>query len=705
MNLGMRKSRDALRSWRMGLILAVCGAGAGMAAEDGAKIEISGLGFLGNREMRISLERLLGEERGAVLGSNAIEDAMFLLMSAVQDEGFLKPVIEAELTGQDGRQVELTMDADMTTTVPRDVAARAAHFKIRRGTRYYVEEVEIEGLSALPRETAEGFFVGESTLLTGKAARAYTPARLNGGIESLETELRQRGYGDAAVRARSVKIDDATGKVGLTIEVDEGLPWRVAEVNVAVAEETAVDTGGVQRFAGQAWSESVQPDIAAEVRRSFFAAGYPDVHVRVTRAVGEANGDWKEVTLNVRVRPGEKVAVGDIRFEGANDVRDSVLRRRVRLVEGEPLNVIALEQARHRIARLGVFDRVDVRQEPAEGPVRDAVYALEPGRRIEVNLLAGYGTYEQLRGGVEVRQHNVFGLAHQTRGLLVESMKSSRGEYTYTVPEIFGESIDGTAKLFGLRREEVAFERQEWGGMVYFSAPISRLGVNATAGYTFQALRNRDNQLVTQPLDERQVIVASVDVGLMRDRRDNPLMPRRGYRVYGRVEAASTAFGGEAEYQRPEFGLSYHTAWGNGRWVHVSAAHGVVLTLGETDDSLPVNRRFYPGGDGSIRGYREGQASPRAADGRFIGAKSYVSATIELEQALTRKWSAVVFVDALGAAVRLADYPFDETLYSVGVGLRYQTLIGPIRVEYGRNIDPRDGDPSGTLLLSIGFPF
>jgi len=75
------------------------------------------------------------------------------------------------------------------------------------------------------------------------------------------------------------------------------------------------------------------------------------------------------------------------------------------------------------------------------------------------------------------------------------------------------------------------------------------------------------------------------------------------------------------------------------------------------------------------------------------------------EQALISHWSAVVFGDALGMTARLADYPFAERLYSVGLGVRYQTLIGPLRLEYGRNLNPRPGDVSGTLHFSLGFPF
>jgi outer membrane translocation and assembly module TamA len=218
-------------------------------------------------------------------------------------------------------------------------------------------------------------------------------------------------------------------------------------------------------------------------------------------------------------------------------------------------------------------------------------------------------------------------------------------------------------------------------------------------------LRNQDNTLETSGADLSQVNAASVDLNLVRDRRDNPLRPRRGYRWFLQAETASQFFGGTVDYQRTEFGGSYHTPWGRGRWVHAGLNHGVVTTFGSDDAELPVNKRFFPGGDNSIRGYQEGEAAPFGAEGRFVGAKSYLLLNLEVEQALTPKWSAVLFFDALGIAARLADYPFSEELYSVGLGIRYQTIIGPLRVEYGRNLDPRPTDPSGSLLFSVGFPF
>lgn len=708
------------QTWRTLLTaLFLCGAVIASAAEkvQPAEIKVGGLGPWGNFDMRRSLSRLLGEERGATLSANAIEDAMFLLMSAVQDDGYLKVVINVTVVAPDGQRTQFRLDETMSVGIPRETVASRVEFEVERGVRYYLADVKFVGLTAIDEKVALGYFVGESTLINNKAVKLYTPSRLTRSVDSLMADLRQRGFAEADVRAGDVQIDHATGEVRAVIEVREGSRLRVAAVNIEGGAETGV-TVSITRQIGGVWSESVQQDIAAEIRRAFYAKGYPDVAVRMSRQVRDpvveastapeaaAPGFWKDVTVTARVTPGEFVVLGPIRYRNEGGTRLSVIQRRVHVKEGDPLDVNEIEQTRYRISRLGVFDRVDVRFDTDEGPVRSPVFVLEPGRLMEVNLLAGYGTYEQARVGVELRQYDLFGLAHQARGILVESMKSTRGEYAYTVPELFGESIDGTAKIFGLQREEIAFQRQEYGGSIILGAPVPWLGARGTAAYTFQALRNRDNQLQTSGVDNKQEIVASVDLGLTRDRRDNPLSPQKGYHWFAQLETASKKLGGSVEYQRLEFGGSYHTGWGSGRWIHLGASHGVVTTYGsKTDELLPVNKRFYPGGDGSNRGYQTGEAAPRGADGKFIGAKTYFNFSADLEQALFGKWTAVLFGDMVGTSTQLRHYPFDETLYAAGLGLRYRTLIGPVRVEYGRNLNPRVGDPGGTWLISIGFPF
>lgn len=671
-----------------------------------ATLRVAGMSWLRDRELRVSLERLLGDARGETLGANAVEDAMFLLMSAVQSAGFLKPVIVVECTDRAGHTTMFSVDAAMATMVPRTMAARAVQFRVQPGVRYFVSDVTFTGLHAVKAKAARRFFMGDAVLFPGKASRAYTPAGLARALAGVEAELKELGLAEADVRAGELAIDERTGAVRVTVAVTEGAHWRVGAISVEGGEAAEVTLDGWAKQVGRPWTEALQRTVASEVTKAFFTQGYADTRVKMTRRAEAVADGTKTVAVAAHVESGEQVRLGEVRFEGAESVRAEVLRRRVRAQPGEPLNPLEIDQARFRLARLGVFQKIELRYDPASGPVRSPVFRVQEGRSLETNLLFGYGTYEELRGGVELRQFNLFGRAHQSRLLFVQSMKSTRGDYTYTVPEFFGEAVDGTVKIFGLQREELSFVRQEYGANASLSLPIRWLGANATAGYTFQALRNRDNQLATRAVDDTQLTVASLNAGLTRDRRDNPLRPRRGYRWFGQVEAASRELGGAAEFQRFELGSSYHRPVGSGRWVHAALSHGVITTWGTTDALLPVNKRFFPGGGNSIRGYREGEASPRGDGGRFVGAKSYALANVDLEQALSSTWSVVAFGDALQTAAELRDYPLGgEQLFSVGLGVRYQTLIGPIRAEYGKNLRPRTGDPAGTWQISMGAAF
>jgi len=670
-----------------------------------AEIDVKGLGWLGDRQQQRSLSRLLGQERGETLEANAIEDAVFLLLSAVTEDGYLEPVVVAELTGTDGKTSTFTFDSKLDSTLPRSAVARRLVLRIKPGVRFLFDQVHFSGLQALKEEVARQFFIGEQVLIGGKGNRVYSPSKLRGSVTNLERELQRLGYADAKATAQNLRLDHHTGKVDVDISVDQGPRWMVTGVRAEGAEDLEKSVPALRNFSDQPWSQLWQQNVATEIRNHFYHLGFPDATVRLTPEAAEAHNGVRNVTVVARVTPGEAVHIGQVKFEGAKHTQEAVLSRRVASKSGQLLDPLAMEQARFRLARLGIFDAVDLRYQPAAGPLRDPIFRVREGRRNETNLLFGYGSYEQLRGGIEWRQWNLFGRAHQTRLLLLQSMKSSRGEYTYTVPELFGESVDGTARLFGLQRQETSFLRQEYGANMSVSTRVGWIGANATLGYTFQSLKNRQNTLETRTADQTQVNAASVDLNLVRDRRDNPLRPRRGYRWYLQTENASRYFGGSVDYQRIEFGGSYHAPWGQGRWVHAGFNHGVITTFGGDDTDLPVNKRFFPGGDNSIRGYQEGEAAPRGPEGNFLGAKTYMLLNLELEQALTAKWSAVLFTDALGTAARLADYPFSEKLYSVGLGVRYQTIIGPLRVEYGRNLNPRPGDPSGSLLFSVGFPF
>jgi outer membrane protein assembly factor BamA len=333
-------------------------------------------------------------------------------------------------------------------------------------------------------------------------------------------------------------------------------------------------------------------------------------------------------------------------------------------------------------------------------------YDVKEGKVINFSLLAGFGSYEKLRGGFELEQFNVWGLAHYQRLKAVQSFKSSAADYTYTMPELLGEDFDAFLNGSGLLRKEISFERREFGGGAGVARHFREIATDLSVRYNYQVLSALQQDFTPPPeYGLQEATVGSFILDLKHTREDNPLTPRKGYKIFADLELASPSLFGDANYQRMETSFAYHHPISELQWVHFGFSHGFVTTPGDTATDLPFNKRFFPGGDSSIRGYQFGEAAARDENGVLVGSESYMLANFEFEQGLTRAWSIVTFIDALGQARRIRDYPFNEELYSVGIGLRWNTMIGPVRLEYGHNLNPRPQDPDGTIQFSIGFPF
>lgn len=700
-------SADRLLIWLFALLFAApLPAIAANAEEPRAELKISGYGFLGNRRLKNALEILDAERKRTFFNANFIEDAALILTSQLASEGFLEPDLRVDLTLPDGREVTYTAAELLNEPLTRPFRAQRVHFRIRKGVLYHFRHIEFTGLEAIREREGRAFFIETGGLIRLKRNRIFSPNRLERGVSSLTESLERLGYRNAVVRAEELERDDRTGGVSVRFHVNEGQQFIARSVRQEVFVEGDPNPGEVRtNHPAAPFSRLWEQDFMQGIRTNYFARGYPDAAVEMRTERREPDDEVVQMDLLATVRTGPRIRVGDVRFEGNERTRESVLQRRVRLDDDDWLNRLQAERGRARLARLGIFRSVELTYDEVDEETRDVVYQLQEGKRIDVSLLFGYGSYELLRGGVELEQFNVFGRAHHSRLRVTQSFKSSSANYMYTMPELLGEDLDVFLNASGLRREEVSFTRTEYGGGAGVRKYLRGIDTDVGLRYNYEVLRASEVPFDITPEGVRNPAVSALIADLRHDRRDNPLYPQRGYNVFTSFEAATDYLGGDVNYQRFDLAFSHHWPITRGNWIHVGLSHGLVSTIGGPSEDLPFNRRFFPGGESSLRGYPEGEASPRNDEGRFVGAETFLLGNIEFEQALTMRWSLVVFADGLGFAHDLSDYPVDEALFSAGGGLRWKTFIGPVRIEYGHNLNPRRGDPSGTLHFSLGFPF
>jgi outer membrane protein insertion porin family len=698
---------------RSGLLLAVLfGAlafGSARAAEtstnEPARVKISGFGFLANRELvRLLRNFQLDGQMPPIIDQTFVEDATLILLARAHDEGYLNATLTGRFTLLDGTVQRFSWTNAMEALLPREFAARAARFRLRSGPQFYYRELEFTGLHAFSPRQAGSYFVGGETLLNLRGNRVFSPQALRNSLAALQEAYARAGYQEAVIRTNRVTRDEITGAVDVSISVQEGLPTIVRSVTIETGD-TAAATNRVlepKQPYSRLWQQELAQKLLAEQHRD----GFPDAAVEFIPLGRETNDAQIQLDLAAHVTPGPLIRVGKIEVAGNRRTMTSILERRIQLETGAPLNRVEAEKSRQRLARLGVFDSVRLRYEDADEQTRDVIYDVEEGKPISLSLLGGYGSYELLRGGLEFENRNLFGRAHALRLRGVQSFKATKGDAFYTVPEVLGENVSLFAQGSGLQREEISFIREEYAGSVGLQTRLAPIKTEVTLRYVYEFLNARE--LGTASTNETGVTdaqAAALVLDLHRDRRDNPLLPSRGLKLFSRLELASASLGGNVDYQRLVLGATYHANLGGGRLLHLGVTHGVSFTWGSADDELPFNKRFFPGGGNSVRGYQEGEASPLDADGQQLGAETYTQANFELEQLITKNWSVVAFFDAVGIAQQRANYPWDEILSSVGGGLSWRSLIGPVRLEYGYNLNRRQHDPAGTLHFSIGFPF
>lgn len=708
--------KAALRVHRygLGLIFLVClllpiGSGAAERTNSPpvARFKVRGYGLFGDLRLKriLKLLEIQTKKKPEFFDANFMEDCSLILKSKLLDDGFLEPKITIRIVKEDGTREQFVWNE--TEPLPRPLQARRVEFRIVKGVLYHYDKLEFNGLTALTPRKTRGYFIQTGGIVPLKRNRVYSPTRLKRSLANLSEVLDRMGYRDQDVKVDKLDVDKRTGNVFLRIDVTQGPKFIARSVRreVFFVNSNAPPTDLRTNWLFHTYSTWWEQDYVHSIKTNYYALGYPGTAVTLKIERREPIGTNVFLDMLARVDTGQRVRTGDVIFKGEKHTKASLLERRVPLKTGDWLNRLDAEQGQYRLARLGVFDTVELNYQTVSSNLWDVQYDLKEGKRLEVSPIFGFGTYDLLRGGVEVNQYNLWGLAHNDEIKLVQSFKSSSADYTYTIPQVFGKDVDVFATGNYLRREEISFLRVEYGGGIGGRRYFRDIATDLSLRYNYGLLQATDinTNLASQGL--LNPTVGEFILDLRHDRRDNPLDPRRGYQLLANAEVASSILGGDANFQRAEFAGSYHVTLNDSQWIHLGLRQGLVFTSGTVSNNLPFVRRFFPGGEDSERGFEEGEAAPRNAQGRIVGAETYTGGNAEFEQGITPKWSIVGFFDFVEFAESIDHYPGDTLLYTAGGGVRWHTIIGPVRVEYGHNLNPRRKDPAGTIQFSLGFPF
>uniref|UniRef100_UPI0018DFC1B8 autotransporter assembly complex protein TamA n=1 Tax=Roseomonas rosulenta TaxID=2748667 RepID=UPI0018DFC1B8 len=466
----------------------------------------------------------------------------------------------------------------------------------------------------------------------------------------------------------------------------------------AAAAESGLSPGDPAR------PESV---LAAEdaMREALRRAGHPLAAVAGREAVVDHDRRTMDVTWRLAAGPRATFAAPEV--TGQVRTNTGLLERTVaRQIEGQDYSPAALERARRALVALGVFESVRI----------EAAMSLAPGDRLPVTFrvaerpLRAFGgtlSYETNYGaGVSLfwEHRNLFGGAERLR-LEGEVARLAEGDFsnatyrafaTLTLPEIWRRDIRLIARAGAVRELLDAYDRDA----ILVSALAERRLSERTA---LQAGPQFETGRIGRYGDLEPFTLVGFVMGLRWDGTTSLLDPTSGARASVTATPWWSLDNGVTYTRLLAIGSTYLDVTGDQRGV-LALRGAVGAAVGATRDEITLDKRFYAGGGGSVRGYVFQSIGPRDAGNKPLGGASLMEGSVEWRQRISGPWGAVVFVDA-GAVGEDAVPGTGGFRVGAGVGLRYLTAIGPIRVDVGVPLNPQRGDPAYGLYVGIGQAF
>jgi len=598
-------------------------------------------------------------------------------------------------------------------------------FKVNRGTREKLVEVKIAGNRYFDTATLRERMAVRPASFPQLRYGRYSEQLLESDLEAIRALYRANGFREVQVRSRvEHNYRGKPQQMGVIIEIEEGPQWRVASLRlegVSAGHQTALRQL-LQSTEGQPFSETNVAIDRENVLDYYNNRGY-----------WEASFQWSfdsadkphQVNLRYSVREGRQQFVRDVLLSGLRTTAASLVRRRILLEPGEPLSRAALLETQRNLYNLQVFARVSAALQNPTGQENEKYVLLDFDESRRYSVAGGFGAQIEKIGGDElsfeapagkpgfsprvsfdVGRSNLWGLAHtlSLRSRLSDVQK--RGLISYEAAQFRGRpdlNLLFTA-MYEASRDVRTFSARRQEGSVQLG---QRLSPANTVLYRFTYRRVTVDPETLKisplliPLYSQPVRLGILAGNLVQDRRDDPTNARRGFYNTLDLGWASKGFGSQADFTRLLLQNATYHAFGFGdRYVVARSLNFGWLYNLRRDAEIPLPERFFAGGAESHRGFPQNQAGPRDLTTGFpLGGRALLLHRLELRFPLIgENLGGVLFQDAgnlysslnaLSLRVRQRDpADFDYMVHAVGLGFRYRTPIGPVRLDLAYTINP-----------------
>lgn len=609
-------------------------------------------------------------------------------------------------------------------------------FLIKEGDQVYIRDIHFEGNTVFKSkqlrkqmETDTYFWLTSWITESGR----YKKEQLSFDRERIKDLYLNDGYLNVDVGEPTVSLSEDKAWFDIAFPVTEGEQFTIGEIRYEGG--TLFDTSALSALTtslpGEVFDRSkLRKDMGA-ITDHYGEKGY--IYTNVVPDL-IPNPETRIVDVTFQVIEGEAVKVREINISGNDKTRDKVIRREIRVLEQELVDTKALRRSFQRLNNLNYFENINiVPNRIAPGWVDlDVEVKEKPTGTFSVG--GGYSSVDKFIATFDVTMGNFLGKGQ----LLKFKVETGGRRETYTLtfhePYLFDKNLSGTTNLFNQVRDFGVYEEKRTGGDLILGKSFGEY-VKGSVSYTLETLEVGDlnrvekkdpvtglgtGEIVTDPRVPKQVIeqaalgetlTSALGFSLTRDTRDFFFDPKEGGRNSISFEYAGTALGGDNDYYKITADSSrFFPLW----WDHVISLHGrfgFAEGIGKKD--LPVGERFYVGGINTVRGFEFGEAGPLSDTGdpnirgEIVGGNKQLFFNVEYLIPIVKEAKVkLLFFYDYGAAFSEGE-PISSSgmRESAGIGIRWISPVGPLRLEQGYNLDRRPGEKKKIIEFSIGSLF
>lgn len=517
----------------------------------------------------------------------------------------------------------------------------------------------------------------------------------------------KNGYYDATAKYK-LKYNKEENSVEITININEGKPVILTELNLnykgeidKTIRDKIIET--IPLKVNKTFSQ-LNYEITKNVISNILSdEGYPKAEV-----LGEAlvNRREKRVKVSFIITPGQLYKFGIMKIEGTEKVKTELIKREILYKRGETYSLKKVNDTEAKLFQLGFFRSVIIDTHFNDQQLTaDTVIRLSERKLGTIKIGAGFGTEDKLRGQVIWIERNLFGSGRTLLTSVKASFITQRFQTQIIQPYFIGRNSDLSINLDVERDDVPSFEGVTLINTLRINKRFKDI-YNAFGAFNIQFAKVESSNVRTPEQESRgDFFLTFFNGAIERTTTDSILNPTSGTSISLGLETSSKAIGSDVNYVKGIIDLRGFKALSNVVFAK-RISIGVIQPFGSTDTfDIPVFKRFFAGGSNSMRGFPFQKLGPLNRKDEPLGGNSLLIGSFETRFPIYKNLGGALFFDYGNVYTKQWDFRFGDIKYAPGIGLRYNTIIGPIRFDVGYALNPEPGINRVQYWISIGQAF